>query len=140
MVNNHCESHEIYDKMSDIGVIIAQNETWVLLGHPRGLPRAPWVNHNGPKVLKRRTFGAHLGVCSGSGFSCVLLFFVDLIFIDFWTPSSLRFAVPAMLFSCFSCFEKVIILGDFCPPKMSPNLHFPCFLPPCLFMFFCFPG
>ncbi len=55
-----------------------------------------------------------------SAFSCFLVFF-DSILIGFWTPSSLRYAAPAMLFSCFSCFEKVSILDDFCPPKMSPT-------------------
>ena len=58
----------------------------------------------------------------------VFLFFLDLIFNDFWAASSLRFAAPAMLCSWFSCFEKVIILDDFWPPKTSPK--------PLFFMFF----
>jgi|GEM_PF-3258562 len=60
--------------------------------------------------------------------ACFLLFFLLLnflyfsmffypIFSGFWTSSKLRFVVPGMLFSCFSCCEKVMIFMTFGLPK-----------------------
>ncbi len=91
------------------------------------LPGSP-----GPKQVLLRDGNELLDPLFWCFFGCldflVFSFFFDSFFIDFWTPSSLRCAAPAMLFSCFSCFEKVIILDDFWPPKTSPT--------PQLFVFF----
>ncbi len=120
MVNNHSECQEIYDKIRVIGVIIAQNETWVLLGHPRGLLspplRKPYWTQGAQKevILDTKTNPFSDFFCF---FACLNLhdfyIFVHAIFIGFWTPHILRFAVNNITKSTFSCFETIFILDDF---------------------------
>ena len=75
---------------------------------------------------------------------CLLLNFlyVDMffypIFIGFWTPSKLRFVVPSILLSCFSCCEKVMIVMTCGLPKWCQNLKKIGVWPPGTIIFYVF--
>ena len=69
----------------------------------------------------------------------VFVKFLDAIFIDFGTPRWRANAVNYNGNSRFSCYEKVIVLAHFWPPKMSPKAQKSSFfelLQLLIFMFF----
>jgi len=73
------------------------------------VPRGLWSQNAECQSLPW-CLGTHLFlIFSPSFFSLIFhvfsLFFLPF-FIGFWTPSSLRFAAPAIVFSCFSPFKK----------------------------------